>query len=80
MADKIDHRHHVGRAAAGNGDVAIFDPPAAAPLVPSFIGANLALFANYIAASFPAVGHYGSGMIADLSQVGSEPALTHPGR
>jgi hypothetical protein len=33
-----------------------------------------------MAASFPAVGYHGSGMIAGLPQLGSEPALTHPGR
>jgi len=35
------------------------------------------LFANYLAASFPAIGPHGSSLVADLSQ-GSEPLLTHP--
>jgi hypothetical protein len=61
-----------------NGTVAIFDPPVAAPPGASFISANLALFANYLAASFPAIGPHGSSLVADLSQAGSEPLLTHP--
>ena len=61
-----------------NGTLAIFDPPLAAPLGASFISANLALFANYMATSFPAIGPHGSSLVADLSQAGSEPLLTHP--
>jgi hypothetical protein len=37
-----------------SGSVEIFDPPIAAPPAQTFISANLALFANYLAASFPA--------------------------
>jgi hypothetical protein len=31
-----------------------------------------------LAASFPAIGPHGSSLVADLSQAGSEPLLTHP--
>jgi hypothetical protein len=61
-----------------NGTVAIFDPPVGGSPAANVFGANLALFANYLAAAFPGAGHYNSGVIADLSQAGSEPLLTHP--
>jgi hypothetical protein len=62
--------------------VEIFDPPIAArPPSEAFISANLALFTNYLAASFPDPGHHVSGIVADLSQLEGElPMLTHPAR
>jgi hypothetical protein len=61
-----------------NGTVAIFDPPVGSSPAANAFGANLALFANYLAAAFPGVAHYNSGLISDLSHAGSEPILTHP--
>jgi autotransporter passenger strand-loop-strand repeat protein len=61
------------------GSVEIVDPPVAAPPA-AFVSADLALFVNYVAASFPAVAHQG-GFATDLSQpAGEQPLLTHPGR
>jgi hypothetical protein len=40
------------------GSVEIVDPPVAAPPA-AFVSADLALFVNYVAASFPAVAHQG---------------------
>jgi len=61
------------------GSVEIVDPPVAAPPA-AVVSADLALFVNYVAASFPAVAHQG-GFATDLSQpAGEQPLLTHPGR
>ena len=61
------------------GSVEIVDPPVAAPPA-AFVSADLALFVNYVAASFPAVAHQGC-FATDLSQpAGEQPLLTHPGR
>ena len=60
------------------GSVEIVDPPVAAP--PAVVSADLALFVNYLAASFPAVAHHG-GFVTELSQpAGEQPLLTHPQR
>jgi autotransporter passenger strand-loop-strand repeat protein len=75
----VTSNFHITSGASGT--VAIFDPPLAVQQpAANFISANLALFANYLAASFPTVGHHGSGLIADVSQAGSELVLTHPAR
>ena len=65
--------------AGPGGTVKIFDPPTASQ-PPTVVSADLALFVNYLAASFPTIAHHG-GFTTDLSQPASEQLLlTHPGR
>ena len=62
------------------GTVEIFDPPLAGePPAATVHSANLALFANYLAASFPAAAGHGGMPITDtLEQAGLQPLLAHP--
>jgi hypothetical protein len=69
---------HVVSGAGGN--VAIFDPPTMTQQTASNVcSANLALFANDLAASFPTVIAHGGTLLTDaLEQAGMQPPLTHP--
>jgi hypothetical protein len=63
-----------------NGTVEIFDPPLAGqPPAATVHSANLAVFANYLAASFPAAIGHGGVLITDgVEQAGLQPLFTHP--
>jgi len=74
----VTSNFHVVSGAGGN--VAIFDPPTATQQAASTVhSANLALFANYLAASFPTVIAHGGALLTDaLEQAGMQPPLMHP--
>ncbi len=73
----VTSNFHITSGASGSAE--IFDPPVAA-LPPTVVSADLALFVNYLAASFPTMAHHG-GFITDLLQPASEPLqLTRPGQ
>jgi hypothetical protein len=74
----VTSNFHVISGAGGN--VAIFDPPMATQQAASTVhSANLALFANYLAASFPTVIAHGGALLTDaLEQAAMQPPLMHP--
>ena len=74
----VTSNFHVTSGAGGT--VEIFDPPLAGePPAATGHSANLALFANYLAASFPAAVGYGGVLITEtLAQAGLQPLLAHP--
>ena len=74
----VTSNFHVTSGAGGT--VEIFDPPLAGePPAATVHSANLALFANYLAASFPAAVGYGGVLITEtLAQAGLQPLLAHP--
>ena len=72
----VQSNFHITSEACGN--VAIFDPPTAQQ-ASAVHSANLALFANYLPASFPPVIAHGGALPTDaLEQAGLQPPLTHP--
>jgi hypothetical protein len=74
----VTSNFHITSGAVGT--VEIFDPPlAGVPPAATVPSANLALFANYLAASFPAaVGQGGTLITEALEQAGLQPLLARP--
>ena len=76
MGHYVTSNFHI--IAGPGGTVEIFDPQITKTPTDPFGPANQILFTNYLAAAFPGIGHYGSGLISDLPQAGSELILTYP--